>query len=146
MISRLSATQERRPDTQSAVLALTPPNPTTKTPKSESTKTVTLDLLAKAGEPLPAKEIAKRVIESGRCASLKARPRGDDQRHARRRLETRRPVQAGRQGHLHPRRLPPAGTIAPAPEATDEQASAAKREPRTRQNEGECERGDQLTI
>jgi hypothetical protein len=47
--------------------------PNTKTPRSESTKAVTLDLLQQAGQPLPAKEIAKRVIESGRCAGLKGK-------------------------------------------------------------------------
>jgi hypothetical protein len=41
--------------------------------KNESAKAVTLDLLRKAGEPLAAKEIAKRVISSGRCTSLKGK-------------------------------------------------------------------------
>lgn len=46
---------------------------TKRTAKAESTKTVTLDLLRQAGEPLPAKEIAKRVIASGRCTGLKGK-------------------------------------------------------------------------
>ena len=134
MISRLSATQERRPDTQSAVLALTPPNPTTKTPKSESTKTVTLDLLAKAGEPLPAKEIAKRVIESGRCASLKGKtPEATISAMLAVGSKPGGPFKRVAKGTYTLADSPPAGTIAPEPEATDEQASAAKREPRTRQ-------------
>ena len=41
--------------------------------KGESARAVTLDLLRKAGEPLAAKEIATRVINSGRCASLKGK-------------------------------------------------------------------------
>jgi len=41
--------------------------------KRESAKAVALDLLRKAGEPLAAKEIAKRVINSGRCASLRGK-------------------------------------------------------------------------
>ena len=45
----------------------------TKPSKVESTKDVTIDLLRQAGEPLPAKEIAKRVIDSGRCTNLKGK-------------------------------------------------------------------------
>jgi hypothetical protein len=51
--------------------AITMANTTTK--KGESTKAVTVDLLREAGEPLAAKEIAKRVIDSGRCVSLKGK-------------------------------------------------------------------------
>jgi HB1, ASXL, restriction endonuclease HTH domain len=38
--------------------------------KGESAREVTLDLLRQAGEPLHSKEIAKRVLASGRCRSL----------------------------------------------------------------------------
>ena len=41
--------------------------------KGESAKQVAVDILRKAGEPLPAKEVAKRVLASGRCAGLKGR-------------------------------------------------------------------------
>jgi HB1, ASXL, restriction endonuclease HTH domain len=42
--------------------------------KGESAKQVALDILRNAGGgPLPAKEIAKRVIESGRCKGLKGK-------------------------------------------------------------------------
>jgi len=41
--------------------------------KGETVKQVTLDLLRQASEPLHAKEIAKRVIDSGRCRSLKGK-------------------------------------------------------------------------
>ena len=41
--------------------------------KGESTKAVTIDLLRRAGAPLPAKEIAQRVIDSGRCTNLKGK-------------------------------------------------------------------------
>ncbi len=41
--------------------------------KGESAKQVTIDLLREAAEPLHAKEIAKRVIESGRCSGLKGK-------------------------------------------------------------------------
>jgi hypothetical protein len=42
--------------------------------KGESAKQVALDILSNAGGgPLPAKEIAKRVIESGRCKGLKGK-------------------------------------------------------------------------
>jgi len=41
--------------------------------KGESAQAVTLDLLRQAGEPLAAKEIATRVINSGRCTSLKGK-------------------------------------------------------------------------
>jgi hypothetical protein len=38
--------------------------------KGESAREVTRDLLRQAGEPLHAKEIATRVLASGRCRSL----------------------------------------------------------------------------
>lgn len=41
--------------------------------KGESAKQVTIDVLRTAGEPLHAKEIAKRVIDSGRCSGLKGK-------------------------------------------------------------------------
>ena len=40
---------------------------------SEPAKQVAIDVLRKTGEPLHAKEIAKRVIASGRCAGLKGK-------------------------------------------------------------------------
>jgi len=43
------------------------------TSKGEPAKQVTIDVLRKAGEPLHAKEIAKRVLASGRCAGLKGK-------------------------------------------------------------------------
>jgi HB1, ASXL, restriction endonuclease HTH domain len=39
-------------------------------PKGESAREVTRDVLRQAGEPLHAKEIATRVLASGRCRSL----------------------------------------------------------------------------
>jgi restriction system protein len=39
----------------------------------EPAKQVAIDLLRQAGEPLHAKEIAERVLASGRCAGLKGR-------------------------------------------------------------------------
>ena len=49
--------------------------PRTRGPASngESAKQVAIDVLRTAGEPLPAKEIAKRVIASGRCTGLKGK-------------------------------------------------------------------------
>ena len=41
--------------------------------KDASAKQVAIDVLRKAGEPLHAKEIAKRVLASGRCAGLKGK-------------------------------------------------------------------------
>jgi hypothetical protein len=41
--------------------------------QGESAKQVTIDVLRAAGEPLHAKEVAKRVIESGRCSRLKGK-------------------------------------------------------------------------
>ena len=43
------------------------------TAKRVSAKQVALDILRAADQPLKAKEIAKRVIESGRCAGLKGK-------------------------------------------------------------------------
>jgi hypothetical protein len=43
------------------------------TGKGEPAKRVAIDVLRKAGEPLHAKEIAKRVLASGRCAGLKGK-------------------------------------------------------------------------
>ncbi len=41
--------------------------------KAASAKQVAIDVLRQAGEPLPAKEIATRVLASGRCAGLKGK-------------------------------------------------------------------------
>ena len=41
--------------------------------KGESAKQVAIDVLRKAGGPLSAKEVAKRVLASGRCAGLKGK-------------------------------------------------------------------------
>lgn len=41
--------------------------------KDASAKQVAIDVLRKAGEPLHANEIAKRVLASGRCAGLKGK-------------------------------------------------------------------------
>ena len=41
--------------------------------KGESAKQVAVDVLRAADGPLKAKEIAKRVIDSGRCAGLKGK-------------------------------------------------------------------------
>ena len=46
---------------------------TTTTKERGSAKEVAIDVLRKAGEPLHAKEIAKRVLASGRCAGLKGK-------------------------------------------------------------------------
>ena len=46
---------------------------TTSTNQGTSAKQVAIDILRKAGEPLHAKEIAKRVLASGRCAGLKGK-------------------------------------------------------------------------
>ena len=43
------------------------------TNKGEPAKQVAIDVLRKAGKPLHAKEIAKRVLASGRCAGLKGK-------------------------------------------------------------------------
>jgi hypothetical protein len=47
--------------------------PTATSGKGEPAKQVAIDILRKAGEPLHAKEIAKRVLASGRCAGLKGK-------------------------------------------------------------------------
>ena len=74
------------------------------TGKGEPAKQVAIDILRKAGQPL--------LRERDRPARARIRPlrraqgqdaRGDDQRHARRRLEARRAVHPRREGHLHPR-------------------------------------------
>lgn len=41
--------------------------------KGEPARQVAIDVLRKAGEPLHAREIAKRVLGSGRCAGLKGK-------------------------------------------------------------------------
>src|SRR5438105_2000818 len=46
---------------------------TTATGKGDSAKQVAIDVLRKAGQPLHASEIAKRVLASGRCAGLKGK-------------------------------------------------------------------------
>lgn len=46
---------------------------TTAAKKCASAKQVAIDVLRNAGEPLHAKEIAKRVLASGRCAGLKGK-------------------------------------------------------------------------
>jgi hypothetical protein len=46
---------------------------TPKSGKGEPAKQVAIDVLRKAGEPLHASEIAKRVLASGRCAGLKGK-------------------------------------------------------------------------
>jgi hypothetical protein len=43
------------------------------TRKGEPAKQVAIDVLRKAGKPLHANEIAKRVLASGRCAGLKGK-------------------------------------------------------------------------
>ena len=43
------------------------------TGKGESAKQVAVDVLRKAGQPLHASEIAKRVLASGRCAGLRGK-------------------------------------------------------------------------
>jgi len=43
------------------------------TSKGEPAKHVAIDVLRKAGKPLHAREIAKRVLASGRCAGLKGK-------------------------------------------------------------------------
>jgi hypothetical protein len=43
------------------------------TVKGDPAKQVAIDVLRKAGEPLHAREIAKRVLASGRCAGLKGK-------------------------------------------------------------------------
>ncbi len=46
---------------------------TPKSGKGEPAKQVAIDVLRKAGEPLHANEIAKRVLASGRCPGLKGK-------------------------------------------------------------------------
>jgi hypothetical protein len=46
---------------------------TAKSGRGEPAKQVAIDVLRKAGEPLHANEVAKRVLASGRCAGLKGK-------------------------------------------------------------------------
>jgi len=46
---------------------------TTTPSKGEPAKQVAIDVIRKAGEPLHANEIAKRVLATGRCAGLKGK-------------------------------------------------------------------------
>jgi hypothetical protein len=46
---------------------------TPKSGKGEPAKQVAIDVLRKAGEPLHANEVAKRILASGRCAGLKGK-------------------------------------------------------------------------
>lgn len=41
--------------------------------RGESAKQVAIEVLRTSGEPLHTKEVAKRVIESGRCSALKGK-------------------------------------------------------------------------
>ncbi len=41
-----------------------------------SARQLAIELLASAGEPLRAKELAKRIVESGRCSGLKGKTPG----------------------------------------------------------------------
>jgi len=59
------------PDSNEEKEAITMANKATG--KGEPAKQVAIDVLRKAGEPLHAKEIAKRVLASGRCAGLKGK-------------------------------------------------------------------------
>lgn len=78
---RATATSDHR--RQRLLLAASPPTSneekedtmptTTATSKGASAKQVAIDVLRKTGEPLHAKEIAKRVLASGRCAGLKGK-------------------------------------------------------------------------
>ena len=72
-----SATDLRR---QRPLLAASPPTNNEEkeasmatTKQGASAKQVAIDVLRKAGEPLHANEIAKRVLASGRCAGLKGK-------------------------------------------------------------------------
>jgi hypothetical protein len=65
--SLLAAPQTTSNEEKEATMA------TTTTGKGESAKQVAIDVLRKAGQPLHATEIAKRVIGSGRCAGLKGK-------------------------------------------------------------------------
>jgi hypothetical protein len=62
--------------------------------RGDSAKQVTIDVLRTAGGPLHTKEIAKRVIESGRCAAEGQDAGRDDRGDPRRRVEAGRAVQA----------------------------------------------------
>jgi hypothetical protein len=106
---------------------------TTKATRGESTKTVTLDLLQKAGEPLPAKEIAKRVIDSGRCLSLKGKtPEATISAMLAVGSKPGGPFKRVAKGTYTVADPPPTRTTPPEPTATDEKP-AGKSEPRPRQ-------------
>src|SRR5260370_38398883 len=60
-------------DTNEEKEAITMATTTPTSGKGEPAKQVAIDVLRKAGEPLHAKEIAKRVLASGRCAGLKGK-------------------------------------------------------------------------
>ena len=62
----LAASPPTRNEEKEATMATT-------TKQAPSAKEVAIDILRKAGEPLHAKEIAKRVLTSGRCAGLKGK-------------------------------------------------------------------------
>jgi hypothetical protein len=86
--------------------------------KRVSAKQVAIDVLRAADEPLKAKEVAKRVIDSGRSSGLKGKNTGgDDLGDARRWLQARRSLQARRQGTY---------TLAETTSATGTPAAQAK--------------------
>jgi hypothetical protein len=60
-------------DTNEEKEAITMATTTPTSGKGEPAKQVAIDVLHKAGEPLHAKEIVKRVLASGRCAGLKGK-------------------------------------------------------------------------
>jgi hypothetical protein len=64
--------------------------------QGESAKQVAIDVLRKAREPLRASEVAKRSLRRAEGQDARGHDLGD----ARRRVEARRPVQAGRKGHV----------------------------------------------
>jgi hypothetical protein len=64
--SLLAASPSIRNEEKEATMATTPK-------KRASAKEVAIDVLREAREPLHAKEIAKRVLASGRCAGLKGK-------------------------------------------------------------------------
>jgi len=73
--------------------------------KGEPAKQVALDVLRKAQGPLHAKEIAKRVIATGRCSGLKGKtPEQTITAMLAVGSKPGRPLQARRQGHLYARR------------------------------------------
>ncbi len=58
----------RNEEKEATTMATTPTSS-----RGEPAKQVAIDVLRKAGEPLHAKEIAKRLLASGRCTSLKGK-------------------------------------------------------------------------